>query len=208
MIGPVAHPGDFARPVAGLRHDRFLASLAAELHAARASMTLSTTSGGDRGVSPKQPGQITLPETIRNHAFTRGLSDAQVAALASIASEVTFEDGEVVLADRERSQAFYLVLKGSVSVELCGSNFSVSVQALGPGQVFGWSALLDDHDTLFQVRAREFTTALRLGGEDLKAACDADPLLGKEILQRALAVVAGRVRATEIRFAEMCGIRV
>jgi hypothetical protein len=58
------------------------------------------------------------------------------------------------------------------------------------------------------VRARENTTALRLEGEDLKAACEADPRLGKEVLQRALAVVAGRVRATEIRFAEMCGIRV
>jgi hypothetical protein len=29
-----------------------------------------------------------------------------------------------------------------------------------------------------------------------------------EVLARALRVVAGRVRATEIRFAEMCGVRV
>jgi CRP-like cAMP-binding protein len=124
-----------------------------------------------------------------------------------MASKVSFAEGEVVLEDGQRSQAFFLVLTGSVSVELCAANFVVSVQALGSGQVFGWSALLDHHDTLFQVRARENTTALRLDGEHLKAACQADPLLGKEVLQRALAVVAGRVRATEIRFAEMCGIR-
>jgi CRP-like cAMP-binding protein len=170
-------------------------------------MTFPATSGGDRGVSPKQPGQITLAGIFRHHAFTHGLSDAQIAALASIASQVTFEEGQVVLADREQSRAFFLVLKGSVSVELSGPNFRVSVQALGPGQVFGWSALLNDHDTLFQVRAREFTKAARLESEALKAACNADPLLGKEILQRVLAVVAGRVRATEIRFAEMCGVR-
>jgi hypothetical protein len=29
-----------------------------------------------------------------------------------------------------------------------------------------------------------------------------------QVLQRALTVVAGRVRATEIRFAEMCGVRI
>jgi CRP-like cAMP-binding protein len=151
---------------------------------------------------------MTLHQVLRNHTFTRGLGEAQIATLASIASAVTFDENQVVLVDGERSQAFYLVLTGSVSVELRTARYAVSVQALGPGQVFGWSALLEDHDTLFQVRAREITTALRLEGQDLKAACHQDNLLGAEIMQRALAVVAGRVRATEIRFAEMCGIRV
>jgi len=151
---------------------------------------------------------MTLHEILRNHTFTSGLGDHQIATLASIASTVTFAENQVVLVDREQSRAFYLVVTGSVSVELCTATFVVSVQALGPGDVFGWSALLDHHDTLFQVRAREDTTTLRLDSEHLKAACDTDPLLGKEILQRALAVVAGRVRATEVRFAEMCGIRV
>jgi CRP-like cAMP-binding protein len=151
---------------------------------------------------------MTLNQVLRNHAFTRGLADAQIAALASIASEATFEENQVVLVDGERSRAFYLVLTGSVSVELRTPSYVVSVQALGPGQVFGWSALLEDHETLFQVRARENTTALRLDGADLKAACHQDRLLGMEVLQRALAVVAGRVKATEIRFAEMCGVRV
>ncbi len=108
----------------------------------------------------------------------------------------------------EQSRAFYLVLTGSVSVQLRTPSYVVAVQALGPGDVFGWSALLEEHDTLFEVRAREVTTALRLGGADVKAACHRDPVLGAQVLERALAVVAGRVRATEIRFAEMCGVRV
>lgn len=151
---------------------------------------------------------MTLNQVLRDHAFTHGLADAQIATLASIASEVTFAENDLVLMDREQSRSFFLVLTGSVSVELCTVSFVVSVQAVGAGEAFGWSALLDHHETLFQVRAREHTTALRLNGDDLKAVCQADPLLGREILHRALAVVAGRVRATEIRFAEMCGIRV
>ena len=171
-------------------------------------MAFSSDPADLRGVSPNPSGQMTLHEALRRHAFARGLGEEQIATLASMASEVTFSEGEVILEDGQHSEAFFLLLTGSVSVELCAANFIVSVQALGSGQVFGWSALLDHHDTVFQVRARENTTALRLEGEDLKAACQADPLLGKEVLQRALAVVAGRVRATEIRFAEMCGIRV
>ena len=69
--------------------------------------------------------------------------------------------------------------------------YAISVQALGPGQVFGWSALLNDHDTLFQVRARELTTALRFDGASLKAKCRENAPLGCEIFSRTLRVVAG-----------------
>ena len=151
---------------------------------------------------------MTHSRILRNHNFTRGLKQAHIATLAAMAEEVTFTENEVVLLHGERSRAFYLVLTGSVAVELRAPNYVVEVQSLGPGKVFGWSALLQEQDTLFQVRARETTSALRLDGAKLTEACHRDPLLGAEILERALAVVAGRVKATEARFAEMCGVRV
>jgi CRP/FNR family transcriptional regulator, cyclic AMP receptor protein len=145
---------------------------------------------------------------LRDHAFVQGLSEEQVSSIAAVARPVTFDENQIILADRETSSAFYFLISGSVAIELRGARYVVQVQALGPGQVFGWSALLDRQDTLFRVRAREFTTALRIEGEDLKALCRRQPDLGTELLQRTLQVVASRVRATEQRFAEMCGIRV
>jgi CRP-like cAMP-binding protein len=151
---------------------------------------------------------MTLKQILRTHAFARGLTDSQVATLAGMAEEVTFKDNEVILESGQRSASFYLLTAGSVAVELRAATYVVCVEAIGPGQLFGWSALLDHQDTLFQVRARERTKALRLDGARLKAACQVDSQLGNEVRQRALQVVAGRVRATEIRFAEMCGVRV
>jgi CRP/FNR family transcriptional regulator, cyclic AMP receptor protein len=151
---------------------------------------------------------MVLQTILRNHAFTSGLADAQIASLSRLSSQVTFEENEVILVDGERSSCFYLLTSGSVAVELRTPRYVVCVQALGPGQVFGWSALLQDQDTLFQVRARERTTALRLDGAGLRSLCRTDAPLGAEILQRTLQVVASRVKATEIRFAEMCGVRV
>jgi CRP-like cAMP-binding protein len=147
-------------------------------------------------------------QILSNHQFVAGLSDAQIASLSSLASEVAFAENEVILRDGQRSSAFYLVISGSVAVELRTPHYVVCVQALGPGQVFGWSALLDHQDTLFQVRSRECTTALRFDGEALQSKCKMEPELGAEILHRTLGVVAGRVKATEMRFAEMCGVRV
>ena len=93
-------------------------------------------------------------------------------------------------------------------VELGTPQYVMQVQVLGPGNVFGWSALLDDQDTLFRVRARERTTALQIDGATLRANCATDPTMGAEFLHRILRVVAGRVKATEVRFAEMCGVKV
>ena len=153
-------------------------------------------------------GQITLEDVLRQHKFASGLTGPQIASLASLASEVAFDENEVILVDGQRSNAFYLVTQGSVSVELRTPRYAVCVEAVTAESGFGWSALLDRQDTAFQVRAREHTLALRLDGPGLRALCREDPVLGVEVLHRVLQLVAGRVRATEIRFAEMCGVKV
>jgi CRP-like cAMP-binding protein len=151
---------------------------------------------------------LEVQSILRDHAFVQGLSEEQISSLATLARAAVFDENQIVLGDRQDSSAFYFLISGSVAIELRGPRYVVQVQALGPGQVFGWSALLDRQDTLFQVRAREHTTALRIEGNDLKALFRRQPELGTELLQRTLQVVASRVRATEQRFAEMCGIRV
>jgi len=149
-----------------------------------------------------------MENALKAHAFTQGLTDAQIDSLAAVAHEVTFEEGEVVLEDGQRSTSFYLVVSGSVAVELRTPRYAICVQSLGEGNVFGWSSLLDRQDTLFQVRARERTRALEIEGARLKEYCFRDSALGTELLHRILHVVAGRVKATEVRFAEMCGVKV
>jgi len=151
---------------------------------------------------------LALESILRDHAFVQGFTAEQIRSLASVATEAVFDENDIIFADREHSSAFYFLISGSVAIELRAARYAVCVQALGPGQVFGWSALLDRQDTLFQVRAREKTQALRIDGQVLKALCREDPQLGADLLQRTLYVVASRVRATEERFAEMCGIRV
>ena len=144
---------------------------------------------------------------ISRHRFTKDLSEVQTASLAALATEVQFDEDSLVLKSGHLSQYLYLLISGSVAVELRTPQFTVCVQALGPGQAFGWSALLDHQDTFFQVRAREHAAALRIKGSDLIQLCRTDGQLGTELLLRTLRLVAGRVKATEERFAEMCGVR-
>lgn len=150
---------------------------------------------------------MTLTESVKEHSFLSGLTDSQVVKLTGLASEVSFHESEIILSAGERSRYFYLLLEGSVCIEVAARSFVVSIQALGPGEAFGWSSFLDQHDTLFQVRARENCHALRIDGEAMAQAMRADPALAAEVLRRALSLAADRVQATESILAELCGVR-
>src|SRR5580658_4107104 len=147
---------------------------------------------------------MTHSEILKAHSFTSGLTESHVAKLAEFAHEVNFREDEIILVAGQQSKHFYLLLEGSVCIEVGARSYVVWVQILNPGDAFGWSALLDHHDTLFQVRAREASRALCLDGERLSAALHSDSELAAEILRRTLTLVAGRVQATEARLGEMC----
>jgi len=153
-------------------------------------------------------GDIAHKSPYRTHAFLAGLSEAQVERIQSLGEEVTLPEGELVLDNGQRSTSCFLVLTGSVAVALATPRLTVCIQVVGPGGIFGWSALLHGQDTMFQVRTRERTTALRIEGRDLSECCREDPELGVELLHRVLLVVSERVRATETLFAEWCGVRI
>jgi len=125
--------------------------------------------------------------------------------LASLASSAEFKEDELILIAGQHSEHLFLLLSGSV-VEVPTPLYVVCVQALKPGDAFGWSSLLNQQDTLFQVRARETVTAIRWEGTALLAACEEDAAFGMELLRRLLQLVAGRVKATETRLGEFCGI--
>jgi CRP-like cAMP-binding protein len=151
---------------------------------------------------------MTLTETAKGHSFLAGLTDVQVAKLTALAHEVSFQENDLILTAREQSRYFYLLTEGSVCIEASTRSYVVCIQALGPGEAFGWSSLLDHHDTLFQVRAREHCRASCIDASDLSTALRNDPALAVEVLRRALKLAAERVQASEARLAELCGVRV
>jgi CRP/FNR family cyclic AMP-dependent transcriptional regulator len=152
-------------------------------------------------------GDITHTMAIAQHDFLAGLTEDQRSSIMGLGEVVRIPEGEVVLASGERSRYCYLVLTGSVTVALATPRIAVSVQVVGPGEVFGWSALLNAQASRFEVRTREATTALRIPGATLAERFVADPALGVDLLFRFLSVVGQRVSATEAVFADWCGIR-
>jgi CRP-like cAMP-binding protein len=112
-----------------------------------------------RGVFSKKRAMIS-PEVLRRYPFFAGLSHQQIVNLAKVADELSVEADHYFFHEEEDlSNCFYLVLTGAVAIvievpdqgaeqkisdQLMGElkTKDIVVSALGPGEVFGWSALV------------------------------------------------------------------
>lgn len=101
-----------------------------------------------------------LEELLRTHDFTKGLAQSQIATLAALATEVHFDEGQLLLFGGGLSEYLYLLISGSVEVELTAPQLTLTVQVLGPGQAFGWSGVLECQHSFFQDRFELTTWAL------------------------------------------------
>jgi CRP-like cAMP-binding protein len=144
-------------------------------------------------------------ETLRRHPFTKGIPEPLLKKLSSISHEVDFDEDEIVFRAGERHSYFGLLVCGSVCVELRTEFYGMTIENLSAGEAFGWSSLLDEHHTVFQVRAREPASAIYLDGPGLRELCANDPKLGAEMYRRLAEMMAKRIRSTELRLAEFCG---
>jgi CRP-like cAMP-binding protein len=89
-----------------------------------------------------------------------------------------------------------LIESGKVALK-SGSGFGdpVMIEAIGPGDLLGWSWMFPPHIWQFTARAVESTTAIFFYGTILREHCEKDHSLGYELFKRMSAVMIKRLQA-------------
>src|SRR5437016_1730476 len=73
------------------------------------------------------------------------LSPADLAALSQIAREQTFAPGAEIFKEGDAGDGVYIVKEGSVEISgLVGQNVRRAFSKVGPGDIFGEMAVLED----------------------------------------------------------------
>jgi HEAT repeat protein len=110
-----------------------------------------------------------------------------LAPLARVAEEVTYEDGEVICSEGQLGSELYVVVSGQVGVTRTGQKLAT----LGAGEAFGEMAVLDEGPRSATVTSIGETTVLAIGSEEFY-----------EILHEQVEIAEGVIRMLSARLRE------
>lgn len=107
-----------------------------------------------------------------------GLSRRQLAQIARLVDEVHRDAGEVVTAEGETGDEFFIVAEGGVEVRRAGRK----IGSLGPEQCFGEMSLLDDKPRSATVTTTAPTTLAVIHRADFERMLEANPSIMRALL--------------------------
>ncbi len=120
------------------------------------------------------------PELIRRYPIFSGLNMDEISALARLARDETVEEGHYFFREGDELSRFYIVVEGAVAIVFEVPDREVEhkiseqltrqlktkevlISTVGPGELFGWSALVAPHKATAGAKA---LTACRVIGFD------------------------------------------
>ncbi len=147
-----------------------------------------------------------LAELVGHHPLFDGLPADVAALVAGCARNAAFGPGELVLAEGGVADAFYLLRRGRVTLEVhAPGRGPLVIETLGPGSVLGMSWLFPPYRWSFDARTLEPVGAISVDAACLRDKAEADPAFGYELMKRLGAVLLGRLEATRIRLLDLYG---
>ena len=144
-----------------------------------------------------------LMDMVRDHGLLKDLDPRFVEKLAALALEAYFQPDQIVFREGDRSGMFYLLVSGTIALEMTTSGRAIRVQTLHDGEAMGWSALLQANGKHFQARATSHVRALAFEGDRVRESFEQDPAFGYAMMKRMLITVTERLDATRVQLAEM-----
>ena len=112
------------------------------------------------------------PEDVRAIPLFEGLSPAGLERVAARAGEISCEPGQILALPGDPGSGMYVVLDGTVSVEMRGGWHT----ELGPGNFFGEIALLvPESNRVARVRASTAVRCLSVPRDDFLALVESEP---------------------------------
>lgn len=144
-----------------------------------------------------------LARSLYAMSALHGMEISQIKKLALLATEVSFAENEVIYREGDEGKAIYFIEKGQVVIEMNQPDGSkVTVSTIGPGQLFGWSALFPGRRKQASARATTPTWAIALDAARLHEAFRLDPKLEVALIQRVTEVIADRLAGSRRQLAQ------
>lgn len=148
----------------------------------------------------------TLERILGEHPFFQDLEPAQLGVVVGCAANLRFDSGAFLIRAGEEANQFFLLRDGKVALEVAAPGQQPLVlQTVGAGDILGWSWLIPPYHWMFDAVALEPTRTIALDGRCLRGKCEADRVLGYELLKRFAHIMEQRLQATRLQLLDLYG---
>jgi len=138
------------------------------------------------------------------HPLFDGLPDSYVELLAQNSTEESFEPRELIFHEGDEADRFYLITEGNVAVEIFAHGRGpVTIQTEGPGEIVGWSWLVEPYRWMFDAQATVPTRAIVFDAKAVRSSFDTHPDLGYELMKRFIPIIVERLQATRLQLLDV-----
>jgi CRP/FNR family cyclic AMP-dependent transcriptional regulator len=139
---------------------------------------------------------LEILNTFGSHPFLANLHERERMMLAAGAQPFRLHQDQLLAIEGKPADEFFLIQSGEVAVESArAENGSVRLQRLGPGDVVGWSWLVEPHIWQFSCRALGEVRGIKFDASWLRHLCENDHELGFHLSKHLLRVIASRLTA-------------
>ena len=151
------------------------------------------------------------PDVLLKSRLFERLNADQLARLAALCRRETYHAGDVIFTEGEPSKDFYIAEEGKVALDAnvslrAGSWKRGTIDVVGEGQAFGWSAVAGPGTRTLSARAIEDSTVLAMDGTSILSLLEADPRMGYLVMAQLVEVVSSRSLSTRRTLARILSI--
>ncbi|MCG3212495.1 MAG: hypothetical protein FOGNACKC_06165 [Anaerolineae bacterium] len=143
------------------------------------------------------PREMTFYEVLRMVDLFNELEPPQLRKVAKITTQLEFVPDEIIYREGELGKGLYIIREGNVCVEMdIPDHGLVTLYNLGPGQLFGWSALIPGRRKKARARATNPTKVLFIDANDIRNLSRLDHKVDRALMNCVIQVMAERLYAT------------
>ncbi len=133
-------------------------------------------------------------ERLRQFKIFSELGPGDLGAIAHLARGREFAAGEQIIAEGAPADQLYLVARGKAAVKVGeAGGGQVQIDALAPGEVLGWGAVVEPHVYTASAWATEPAECILIDGAALRELCDANKQLGYAVFKNIGEVMSARL---------------
>ncbi|MGB2907362.1 MAG: cyclic nucleotide-binding domain-containing protein [Candidatus Aminicenantaceae bacterium] len=135
-------------------------------------------------------------DDLKRFGIFSALNDNELEYIAEIAKQETYKKGRRIFQENSIAQNIYLVMSGNIEIRMRGAHGKeMAIDTVGPGEVFGWSAVTEPHAFTAASYAMEASEVFVVNGSVLRDLFKKNNHIGYKVMMKVASVISQRLRS-------------